>query len=299
MNMTYLDDVAEEMGPDESSHRALERMVVDAEAVRFLNDRGYSYVMLGSQYYLTETSPHADVNPAFADASDFVTMLMSLTVLPPIVDRLGFEDELSARRRSYDAAIWGLETFPRLADLPGPKFVFFHLYLPHLPWVVDAEGNYVTDEEDAARSAQERHATQWAFVSREMRSLIEGLLDEPEETAPIIILTTDEGPNPSDMPTSGPNIEWYEATDQQLDQKFTIFGAYRLPGMTETCLYPGMSSVNTFRVVFDLYFDAGLPLLPDRNYIHRDKDHPYDLTEVTDRLPASSVGSDTETTCAP
>ena len=299
LNMTYLDEIAAEMGPDESSHGAVVRMVEDAEVVRFLKDRGYSYVLLGSQYYVTDTSPQADVNPTFAEASDFVTMLTSLTILPPIADRLGFEDELSDRRRNYDAAIWDLETFPQLADLPGPKFVFFHLYLPHAPWVVDANGGYVTDEDDSRRPEREQQATQWDFVSREMRRLIEGLLEEPEETAPIIILTTDEGPNPSDMPMSGPNIAWSEATDEQLDQKFTIFAAYRLPGVDQTCLYPGMSSVNTFRVVFDLYFDANLPVLPDRNYIHRDRDHPYDLTDVTDRLPPSSAGSDIERDCPP
>jgi hypothetical protein len=299
LNMTYLDEVAEQMGPDDPSHRPYEQMVTNPQVVRFLKERGYSYVLLGSQYYLTDTSPQADLNPTFAQSSDFEAMLISLTILPPIADRLGFEDELSDRRRIYDAAIWDIETFPRLTDLPGPKFVFFHLYLPHSPWVVDAEGRYVTDADDRERAEYEQQVTQWDFVSREMKTLIEGLLDEPEETAPIIILTTDEGPNPADMVTSGPDIVWSKATDEQLDQKFTIFAAYRLPGVNETCLYPGMSSVNTFRVVLDLYFDAGLPLLPDRNYSHRDKSHPSDLTEITDRLPPSSAGSDTDRACPP
>ena len=165
--------------------------------------------------------------------------------------------------------------------------------------VVGAQGNYVTDEDDEKRSEYEQQVTQWDFTGREIQTLIEGLLDEPEETAPIIILTTDEGPNPADMVTSAPDIVWTKATDEQLDQKFTIFAAYRLPGVDETCLYPGMSSVNTFRVVLDLYFDARLPLLPDRNYSHRDKSHPSDLTEITDRLPPSSAGSDTERACPP
>jgi hypothetical protein len=55
--------------------------------------------------------------------------------------------------------------------------------------------------------------------------------------------------------------------------------------VSDSGLYPGLSSVNSFRLVFNHYFDADLPLLPDRNYIHRDKHHPYVLTDVTDRLP--------------
>ena len=64
---------------------------------------------------------------------------------------MGVEDDLTGRRRVYDAANWSLETFPELAELAGPKFVFMHLYLPHSPWVVDADGNYVSAEEDRPR----------------------------------------------------------------------------------------------------------------------------------------------------
>jgi hypothetical protein len=39
--------------------------------------------------------------------------------------------------------------------------------------------------------------------------------------------------------------------------------------------------VNSFRVIFDDYFDAGMPLLPDRNYIFRDLQHLQDFTDVT------------------
>lgn len=297
MNMTYLDELAAAMGPDEPSHRPLDQMVRDSQATAFLKERGYSYVLLGSQYYLTAKSPVADVNPTFAQTSDFIGVLTEYTILPAIANLLGFEDELSDRRRNYDAAVWDLQTFSQLVDLPGPKFVFMHLFLPHEPWVVDAEGGYVTEQADEGRSFPERYRTQWSFVHRQMTSLIQGLLDKPEETRPIIILTTDEGPNPRDMPETENNIDWASATDAQLDQKFAIFAAYYLPGVSNTCMYAGMSSVNTFRLVFDLYFDANLPLLPDRNYIHRDRRHPYDLTEITDRLPSSSAGSATPTNC--
>jgi hypothetical protein len=297
MNMTYLDELAAAMGPDEASHRPLDQMVRESEATAFLKARGYSYVLLGSQYYLTARSPAADVNPTFAQTSDFMGVLTESTILPAIANVLGFEDELTDRRRNYDAAAWDLRTFPQLADLPGPKFVFMHLVLPHAPWVVDDAGRYVTEEADEQRSFTERYRAQWSFVHREMKSLIQGLLEGPEESRPIIILTTDEGPNPRDMPETENNIDWASATDAQLDQKFAIFAAYYLPGVSDTCTYAGMSSVNTFRLVFDLYFDAKLPLLADRNYIHRDRRHPYDLTEVTDRLPGSSAGSATPTSC--
>ena len=59
-----------------------------------------------------------------------------------------------------------------------------------------------------------------------------------------------------------------------------------LPGEPPPDLSPTLSSVNTFRVVFDRYFDAGLPLLPDRSFTSANKFRPYDMTEITDRLPS-------------
>ena len=199
MNMTYLDELAAERGPDDPSHRPLVQMVRNAAAIHFLKDRGYSYVLLGSQYFLTPRSPLADVNPVFEQTSDFIGVLTQSTILPPLVSLMGVEDDLTVRRSVYEAATWALDTFPELAELPGPKFVFMHFYPPHAPWVVDGDGNYVTAEEDNARPPTERYRSQYAFVSREMQELIAGLLDVPEEEQPIIILTPDHGQNTPGM----------------------------------------------------------------------------------------------------
>jgi hypothetical protein len=219
--------------------------------------------------------------------------------VPSLIGLTGAEDDLTPRRNTYDAANWALERLPELTELPGPKFVFIHSYLPHYPWVMDEDGDYVSIEADAERSDAERHQPQYAWVDREMQELIAGLLDVPEEEQPIIILAPDHGPNAPDMREVEGNIDWQNASDAEIDLKFAIFSAYHLPGVDDTCLYQGMSSVNQFRLVFDLYFDAGLPLLPDRSFLHRNRDHPLDLTDVSDRLPATGAGSDTETTCDP
>ena len=42
-----------------------------------------------------------------------------------------------------------------------------------------------------------------------------------------------------------------------------ILNAYYLPADGEQLLYESISPVNTFRFVFNQYFDAGFPLLDD------------------------------------
>jgi hypothetical protein len=285
LNMTYLDAVAQAEGPTSDRYAPINAMVSESAVARFLKERGYTIAQLGSQYYLTAQSKTADVNPTFSRTSDFLTVLYESTIIPAVADRLGFEDAFSERRLNYEALTWQLATFPTLHDLASPKFVFMHLFLPHHPWIVDEAGAYVTAAEDRKRTPEERYTAQWHYVDREIKAIVEELLSGPDETDPIIVLSTDEGPNPDGMPTIGGDLDWSRATDAQLDQKFGIFAAYYLPGVDPTPLYPTMSSVNAFRLVFDLYFDAGLPLLPDRSFIHQDKHHPYVLTDVTERLP--------------
>jgi hypothetical protein len=47
-------------------------------------------------------------------------------------------------------------------------------------------------------------------------------------------------------------------------------------------LYPTMTPVNEFRMIFNLYFGANLPLLPDRSFVQELE--PFGLLDITDRL---------------
>jgi hypothetical protein len=71
-----------------------------------------------------------------------------------------------------------------------------------------------------------------------------------------------------------------------LVRKFPILNAYYLPGATHADLNLFITPVNSFRLVFRLYFGADLAMLPDRNYVFRSMKHVYDFTDVTDRVRA-------------
>jgi hypothetical protein len=83
-------------------------------------------------------------------------------------------------------------------------------------------------------------------------------------------------------------FDWGTATTTELETKYGILDAFYLPGDAPPgapAPYPTMSSWNTFRVVLPRYFDADLPLLPDWTFTSAAWKRPYDLTDVTDRLP--------------
>jgi hypothetical protein len=75
-----------------------------------------------------------------------------------------------------------------------------------------------------------------------------------------------------------------------LMRKFPNLAAFYLPQASHADLYPTITPVNSFRVVFRMYFGADLATLPDRNYVFRSTRRLYDFTEVTERVSALMSG---------
>ena len=87
----------------------------------------------------------------------------------------------------------------------------------------------------------------------------------PEDERPIIILQADEGPW-SGRATGDrkSTFDWADASDDELEIKFGILNAWYVPGGEDLGLYPTMTSINTFPLLFNRYFGLDYPLLPDR-----------------------------------
>ena len=58
-----------------------------------------------------------------------------------------------------------------------------------------------------------------------------------------------------------------------------IFNAYYLPSVDKSKLYPTISPVNSFRLVFNEYFGGNYDLLPDKSY-YSILQKPLDFTEI-------------------
>ena len=86
-------------------------------------------------------------------------------------------------------------------------------------------------------------------------------------------------------PTSGDSTGG-RATAEEFEEKFGILSAYHLPGVDPEAagLYPDITPVNSFRVVFDTYFGADLGLLPDLVFAHVSQQDFYEFFDVTELL---------------
>ena len=191
--------------------------------------------------------------------------------------------------RHYTYAANALDALQGLTDDGVPTFVLAHVLLPHGPNVFDLDGSFLGDEEAAAQGlrARERYDRQQTYTNQRLREMIGTWLARPEAERPIIILQADEGPWPVPYIEARNTPGWADgATPDEIAMKYGVLNAWYLPGGEDLRLDPAMSLIDTFPVLFDRYFGIPYPELAARSYASRDWTHPYDLTDITDRLPA-------------
>jgi len=188
--------------------------------------------------------------------NEFMLRLLRTTIMDAVALRFKF---YSSKVRENLLA--SLEQLKRVPSLGGRKFVFAHILCPHPPYVFKANGEpagrlsdvslnvYKTPWDDKAG-----YVEQVRFINSKTREIIDTILRD-SSVPPIIIVQGDHGPNLTvpDRRTA-------------VDIGMHILNAYYLPGGGSSALYDTITPVNSFRVVFNHYFRAGLPILEDKCY---------------------------------
>jgi hypothetical protein len=295
LNMGYLGFLTEAAGTGSDDWGPVYDLLQGSRVAASLQRAGYRYVHIGSRWDPTRLDPRADVNHLSSGMSEFAQVLYGSTLLGPLARHAGvFEESLDPRERERRRTLFQFQRLAATATDPRLTFTFTHVLLPHEPYVFEADGSPVTDEEDANRPLARKFVDQVRFANRKLLALVDTLLAVPAEDRPIVLIQGDEGPHPPGYFDDQAGYAWAEAPLDHLRGKLRILNAYFLPGMTdrdpslrrrqELPVWPTITPVNSFRVVFAEYFGADLALLPDRAYVFRDERHLYDFVEVTDRV---------------
>lgn len=283
LNMTYLQDLADRVGVDSSDPRPLDRSLSDITVGHVFQSLGYRYVHVGSWWPDTAVDPEADENVFYGRQGEFPWVFASTTVWPAIASRLGV-DAFDFRRQEFGRASFMFDSLKQLAQDPEPTFTFAHFTLPHPPYTMDANGAFVPSPDD--RPIQDAYLAQLQATNTKILDLLNTLLAGPPASRPIVIIQSDEGPYPVDQETQFLHLRFTEVPADVLERKMRILNAYYLPGVDPDAVgvTREITPVNTFRVIFDAYFGADLPILPDRSYVFTDDDHPFRFVDVTDEL---------------
>jgi hypothetical protein len=178
--------------------------------------------------------------------------------------------------------IYQFKKLPEIVSLPGPKFIFTHIMAPHGPYVFGPNCEFVEQNISLEETEIQYYDNQTNCINKNLESVVKTII-ATSKNPPVIILLTDEGA-PFLNNELGPGDNWKTATNALLKEKFPDLAAFYLPGVSTKTLYPGITSVNVFREVFNLYFNAGFPILPDKNLIFQDLNNLYQFTDVTAKV---------------
>ena len=289
LDMQSLDSVAARMGRSSGDLGPVDQMIQNNAAGRFLEARGYRYIHMGSWFGPTQSVQIATENLHLDTTTDFEAMLDETTFDPTLNQLLNIPAIPQDDEIHRDNALWAFATLPSVEAQPGPKLVFVHILLPHLPYVFNADGSYPTLAEQKSRTEAQSLQQQLDYTNQHIRDIVTGLMSVPPEEQPIIVVQSDEGPYPDAYANDKDTFNWATATPDQLEIKYGILNALYLPGDAPAGApqpYSTMTPWNTFPIIFDRYFGGTFPLMPDRSYTSGSYLRPYDLADITGRLPS-------------
>ena len=282
LNMSFLDELVERQGSGSGNWQPIYDSLADFRVARSLRSIGYTYEHIGSWWSPTRSDPTADRNFVYG-RGEFAETLLNTTIWPVMSGTVGLTEDIDASMIQYRRVGFQFDALYEVATDPGPTFTFAHFTLPHPPYVFDASGNYLPVDRWST-GPDDAYVEQLRYTNDRILAMVDELLSGPDGTDPIVVIQSDEGPHPERLEANEDAYQWLEATDAELGGKFRILDARYLPGEGADVELGSFTPVNTFRIIFDRYFGADLPLLPDRSWIFQDSAHPYRLTEITDRL---------------
>ncbi len=258
LNYNYVSDLGEEFSPDSKDKDLSWQMIKNSSVQRDFEMLGYQTIAFESGYDWAEMES-ADIFYTLSSTkiNNFEALLLqnSATLIPT---SLGYFQEfrLDDNERKRELIFFVLDQLKKVPSLPGKKFVFAHLVIPHPPFVFGPNGELLViepyregDEVGYRRKDfQEGYRNQASFINSSITGVLRQIIED-STSPPIIILQGDHGPITIDD-----------------NARTNILSAYLFPE-PKPSLYPELTPVNNFRMIFQTYFNAkSLPTLPDKSY---------------------------------
>ena len=237
-----------------------------------LDEIGYTTVSFeGAVHYAEIKNPDVYLSD-FLPLNNFETLLPIDSPLEPLSNIFDLGVPVQTYKTHRQRVLYQLDTLKEIpASIPGPKIVYTHILAPHPPFVFYQNGDIrepqqpytlaegIDEGQGAEKEYWNGYQEQVKFINREIVKVVDVILKK-SESPPIILLMGDHGP--------ASMFKWNFETPGCLWERTSNLYAIFLPGHeNDGTVYPSISLVNTFRVIFNTYFGTDLPLLEDRSYL--------------------------------
>ena len=258
LNLEYLDRLGVDFSDEAAKRENVVAPYIKHSAVaEHMRQMGYRIIAFETGYDFTTLDDTDILYPEIQNGlSDFELLLLRSTALV-------YPDDIGMLKGIHPTALGSkgatiLSQFNTLRALPsvrGPKFVFAHLLTPHFPYIFGADGESLigtnlTRSEGELTTGEyfQGYRGQTIFTSKQILDVVTEII-HASSTPPVIIIQGDHGPSHAG-----------EAA------RMGILNAYYFPDGQTAGLYPAITPVNSFRVLFNTFFDTHLDLLPDVSY---------------------------------
>ena len=265
LNMNYVNDYYPNFNPQatEIDFAGMTNLIRHSLVRKNLSDLGYKTVSFETEYDWVEI-PDADIyytvhmQGAFIqdllNSTEFDSVLSETSALrlltnaeevSPSVKRLAdrFDDLIGNIERAikvpgpgkyqkkYQQIMASLNNLETVPSVPGPKFVYLHLSAPHPKTVLGPNGEFKPEKD------QPVFVDSFTYLDKRMPEILTKIIGN-SKIPPIIIVQGDHG--------------MHLFKNAEVDN----FIAYYLPGAPKNLVYPTITPVNTFRLIFNAYFDG-------------------------------------------
>jgi len=286
LNMNYVNQLGEQLTPPYTDRTPLFELIRHNAIRSNLESLGYrsasiiSYEPLkwddADYYFPTDPDSLAAVQ-SVRFLSLFERMLGRNTALKLFLDRpmTSLPGEDIPQNYPYADHVrqqrYILSKFKEVSAYRGPKLVFIHIDIPHPPYVFNADGSLIENppplpwlEPLPWDDYVKYYAGQTEYISSTVLPIIAEIVQDAE-TDPIIVLQGDHG---------GDSIN-----------RLGILNAYYVPAAVDQQLYPNISPVNSFRIIFNEVYGADYAILPDESYLSTQQEI-YNFTPFEETIPA-------------
>ena len=266
LNFDYLDSLTAELTAETDKRAPLRALGQYNQARSFFDSQGYNTVSFATNFPVSEWQD-ADtfLAPPPKGMSDFELMLAQTSAWRIPMDMADDSPEKRSAQWYRTRTKFALEQMDEvIPEVPGPKFIFLHLVIPHHPFVFGPNGEELPYDKSGVPEFDEykvKYPDQVKYINKRITQVVDRIL-ESSPNPPIIVIQGDHGPAPFDVD----------------ERRMKILNAYYFPDNNEG-LYPAITPVNTFRLILNKYFRQNLPLLKDRS-LFSEYDIPYNYEEI-------------------
>ncbi len=270
LNMQYPNYLADFVGTESTNLHPTFKLIYDNLVMKKLKLNGYTIINFETGADYVDEFKNLDLyyckNNSLLEHK-LTNVLLRTSMIGYFIEKMEYQEH---RNRILCA----FSELPQIKNIDEPTFVYAHLVLPHIPYVFTAEGE---PRDPASRSDLqgdqdiEGYLNQIRFTNMEIKKIVNELLYKTNKP-PIIIIQSDHG---SDF-----GLDWKKPTEDMQRQRMPNFQAFYLPNVDSGLVGEALTPVNTFRVVFNLYFNENYEILPDKIYWN-DYDKPYDFKDIT------------------